>query len=121
MMFLNLSLCNFSKKNRYTHITNKDTMGLVTIEEAKSMIGKKVKALGVCGITEGVTIVGILDRLEHGDAIVKISHGKKEYSLPCLANKNTLELVNGSCGHCDNALSDAEAFNQVCFECGKKV
>ena len=38
-------------------------MALVTIEEATKMIGKKVKALGVCGITEGVTIVGILDRL----------------------------------------------------------
>jgi len=96
-------------------------MGLVTIEQAKKMIGKKVKALGVCGITDGVIVVGILDRLEGGDAIVKISHGSKEYSLPCLVNKNTLKLANGSCDNCDNAISDAEAFNQICFGCGKKV
>jgi len=95
-------------------------MALVTIEEAKAMIGKKVKAEGVCGITNGVIVTGILDRLENGDAIVNITHGKKVNSLPCLVNKNTLELANGSCDHCDNAISDAEAFNDVCFQCGKK-
>lgn len=94
---------------------------MITIAEATKMIGHKVKAVGVCGITEGVTIVGILNRIENGDAVVKISHGDKGYVLPCLANKNTLELVNGSCEHCDNVITDAEAFNQVCFGCGKKV
>ena len=93
----------------------------VTIEEAKGMIGKLVRAEGCCGMTDGVTIVGILDRLENGDVIVNITHGKREYVLPCLANRNTLELKNGSCDNCDNSISDAEAFNQVCFECGKKV
>jgi hypothetical protein len=92
----------------------------VRIEEAKAMIGKRVRAVGCCGITDGVTITGTLDRLENGDAIVKITHGKRVDVLPCLVNRNTLELANGSCQHCDNALSDAEAFNKQCFECGKK-
>jgi hypothetical protein len=93
----------------------------VTIAEAKAMIGKEVRAEGCCGIADGKTIFGILDRLENGDAIVKISHGSRVHVLPCLANRNTLELKNGSCDSCDNAISDAEAFNQVCFGCGKKV
>lgn len=92
-----------------------------TIAEVKEMMGKKVKAVGVCGITEGVTVTGILESLEHGDVIVRIPYGSKGNTIPCLANKNTLELANGSCDNCDNAISDAEAFNQVCFGCGKKV
>jgi hypothetical protein len=88
---------------------------LITIEQATSMIGHKVRALGVCGIGEGVTVVGILEKLEHGDAIVLVNR------MPFLVNKNTLELVNGRCQNCENVISDAEAFNQVCFECGKKV
>jgi hypothetical protein len=92
----------------------------VTIEEAKAMIGKEVRAEGCCGITDGVTIFGILDRIENGDAIVKISQGDRKHVLPCLAIRNTLELKNGSCQHCDNTISDAEAFNEQCFECGKK-
>jgi len=92
----------------------------VTIAEATVMIGERVRAVGCCGMTDGVTIVGTLDGLENGDAIVKITHGDKVDILPCLVNRNTLELVNGSCQHCNNTISDAEQFNEVCFECGKK-
>ena len=71
---------------------------IVFIAEAHAMIGHKVKAVGCCGITDGVTIVGILERLENGDAIVLIDHGTRRNILPCLVNKNTLELANGKCG-----------------------
>ena len=93
----------------------------VTITEAEAMIGKRVKAVGCCGITDGVNIVGTLDRMDNGDVIVKITYGSRVDILPCLAIRNTLELANGSCDNCDNAISDSEAFNQICFECGKKV
>jgi len=93
----------------------------VTIAEATAMIGKEVRAEGCCGITDGVTIFGILDKLENGDAIVKISHGNRTHVLPCLANRNTLELKNGSCDSCGNVICDSQAFNEVCFGCGKKV
>jgi len=95
-------------------------MNHVTIAEAKSMIGQRVRAVGCCGMTSGKTIFGTLDSLENGDAIVRITHGDNVDVLPCLVNRNTLELKNGSCQHCDNAISDAEAFNEQCFECGKK-
>jgi len=96
-------------------------MKIVTIAEAKSMIGKLVKAEGTCGIKDGVTVFGILDRIEDGGAIVNITYGSREYSLPCLVDKNSLELKNGSCDNCGNVICDSQAFNQVCFGCGKKV
>lgn len=94
---------------------------IVFIAEAHAMIGHQVTAVGCCGIYDGVKIVGILERLKNGDAIVMIDHGSRRNVLPCLVNKNTLELKNGKCGSCDSVVSDAEAFNQVCFGCGKKV
>ena len=93
---------------------------IVFISEANAMIGHKVKAIGCCGIYDGVSVVGILTRLENGDAIVMVDYGSRRNVLPCLVNKNTLELANGSCSNCENPISDAEAFNQVCFKCGKK-
>ena len=93
---------------------------IVTIAEATKMIGHKVKAVGCCGMTDGVAITGILEKIENGDAIVLVDHGDRKAILPCLVNKNTLELANGSCKHCENTISDAEAFNEVCFDCGKK-
>ena len=94
----------------------------ITIEEAKSMIGKRVKAVGCCGVTDGVNIKGTLHSIEsNGDAIVKITRGSRIDFLPCLVDRNSLELENGSCDNCGNAISNAEAFNQVCFGCGNKV
>jgi hypothetical protein len=29
-------------------------------------------------------------------------------------------VVASNCRHCDNKLCDAQRFNNVCFECGKK-
>lgn len=94
---------------------------IVFIAEANAMIGHKVKAVGCCGMYNGITIVGILNRLENGDAIVMVDHGTRRNVLPCLVNKNTLELANGKCGNCEKVVSDSEAFNQTCFGCGKKV
>lgn len=115
-----ISLCNFSKMVRYTDI-KQTIMKFTNIESVKGMIGKRVKAVGVCGITDGVTVTGVLESIQNGDVIVRIPQGSKGNTIPCLANKNTLELINGSCDNCDSAVSDAEAFNQICFNCGKKV
>lgn len=94
---------------------------IVFTEEANKKIGHKVKAVGCCGIYDGVTIFGILEKLQNGDAIVLVDHGVRRNVLPCLVNKNTLELVNGKCSNCEKVVSDSEAFNQVCFGCGNKV
>jgi len=97
-------------------------MKLTSIEEAESMIGERVKALGVCGQKDGITVIGTLKEIQPcGDAIVEIEYGKKNFPMKCLVNRFTLELVNGRCKNCNNTISDAEAFNQVCFGCGKKV
>jgi hypothetical protein len=91
-------------------------MNYLNLEQLKSMIGKEVKAIGCCGIYDEHIVFGVLERFEFGGAIINLSNGQ-----PCLVNKYTLELKNGSCENCNNTLSDSEAFNQTCFECGKKV
>ena len=94
---------------------------IVFIAEANEMIGHQVSAVGCCGIHDGVLIKGILNRLENGDAIVMVDHGARRNVLPCLVNKNTLKLANGKCKNCNNIVSNAEAFNETCFGCGKKL
>jgi hypothetical protein len=94
---------------------------IVTIAEVNEMIGHQVKAIGSCGIYDGVLVRGILKKLENNDVIVMLDHGSRRNVLPCSVNQNTLELVNGRCGNCNDIVSDAEAFNQTCLCCGKKL
>lgn len=67
--------------------------GIVTIEKATAMIGKKVKAIGCCGMKEDIEVEGIMEKVDNFGAIVQIPFGRKGYTIPCLVNKNTLEVI----------------------------
>ena len=105
---------------RYKPNKTKD-MYFISIKDAEKMIGKRVQAVGTCGMKKDVTVFGILEEVENSDTIVQIPFGSKGHTIPCSVNINTLKLVNGTCDNCSSVISDAEAFNQVCFGCGKKV
>ena len=94
---------------------------IVFMEEARAMVGERVKAVGTCGEKKDIIVTGVLEKVDSSDTIVQIAFGSKGHTMPCSVNKNTLELVNGRCDSCNNTITDAEAFNQVCFGCGKKV
>lgn len=64
-------------------------MKLVNIEQVKEMVGKKVRAIGNCGIRKDREVVGILqEEMVGGDFVVDDPRG-----IPCTFNKNTIELV----------------------------
>lgn len=65
--------------------------GIVTVERATAMIGGLVKAIGTCGIGEGVTVSGILTEVSP-TPIVMVLKGKG-HSQPYSVNKNTLERI----------------------------
>lgn len=67
---------------------------IVFLGEAKAMLGQIVTAIGCCGEKEGQMVKGMLTEITpHGDAIVSVPYGKKGHTIPCLVNRNTLELA----------------------------
>jgi len=67
-------------------------MNFTRLQDQKAMIGKKVTAIGCCGMMDGVEVEGILDRIEPIGAIVNITYGKKNRTMPALVNGATLRL-----------------------------
>jgi hypothetical protein len=63
----------------------------LSVEEQKKMIGKRVSAIGCCGITDDKEVEGILTQLKPY-AIVRIKY-YKQHNLPCMVNPRTLKLI----------------------------
>ena len=75
---------------------------IVFMEEARAMVGERVKAVGTCGTHKDVTVVGVLEKVDNQDTIVQVAFGSNGNTIPCSVNKNTLELVNGRCDNCND-------------------
>lgn len=63
---------------------------IVTIEQAKNMIGEIVSAIGTCGLGDGETVNGILTQVS--PCIVMVLKGKGG-SQPYSVDKNTLKTL----------------------------
>ena len=64
---------------------------IVLLEDAKKMIGGLVKAVGTCGIGDGVTVHGILLELSPMPTVLVLKGNG--HSQPYSVDKNTLEHI----------------------------
>ena len=63
---------------------------MIPYEERQKMLGKKVTAIGCCGMKDGVKVDGVLSQLSPY-ALVQVEQSNGHF-MPCEVNEHTLEL-----------------------------